>query len=111
MPADTAVSPSRHGDALVLAEHGARWLACRGPEAVLEAHSASDVPRLFAEVEARTRAGRSFAVGVVSYDAGAAYGLAAHAPSPGDLPLAVFALYAPGSVREVAAPAPAAACR
>jgi hypothetical protein len=47
----------RDGDALVLTDHGRRWLECRAPDAVLWTTVASDVPTLLREVDARARSG------------------------------------------------------
>jgi len=94
---------SRDGDAIVLADHGTRWLACRSPDAVLEAAVPGEVAGVLREAEARARTGRWFAVGFVAYEAGAAYGLATHGAGAG-LPLAAFALYRAASARETGPP-------
>ena len=83
-------------DALVLVDDGRRWLRLRHPHAVLVADSPGDVPRLLDEVEQQTRARGCHAVGYLTYEAGAAYGLRV-GPSDSRLPLAAFALF-PSSI-------------
>jgi para-aminobenzoate synthetase/4-amino-4-deoxychorismate lyase len=98
------------GDALVLADHGRRWLRFSSPIAVLSATCPNDVVRVLADVEREVRTRQCYAVGMVAYEAGAAYGLAAHAPV-GDLPLAWFALYPASSAQAVTRPLAAAEWR
>jgi para-aminobenzoate synthetase/4-amino-4-deoxychorismate lyase len=94
----------RDGDALILVDHGARWVECRAPQAVLTAAAPSDVAPLLREVDASTRRGDHFAVGAVAYEAGAAWRRPTRRRMEGGSPLAVFALYDPASVREVSLP-------
>ena len=78
---------------------GAAWvdglpaLGLRAPERVLTATRAEEIPALLDEAEAETRRG-NYVAGYLAYEAGAAFGLATHAP--GDLlPLAWLAVYPP----------------
>jgi len=91
-------------DALVLVDDGRRWLRLRHPHAMLVADSPGDVPRLLDEVEQQTRARGCHAVGYLTYEAGAAYGLRV-GPSDNRLPLAAFALFPSGIVSTTNPPA------
>ena len=84
-------------DALVLVDDGRRWLRLTRPQAVLVANSPGDVPLLLHEVEHQTRARGCHAVGYLTYEAGAAYGLRV-GPADSRLPLAAFALFPSGIV-------------
>ncbi len=95
--------PRDAGDALVLADHGCRWLQFSSPVAVLSATRPAEVGGVLAEVEREALRRRCYAVGMVSYEAGAAFGLATHDPPEG-LPLVWFALYSAASAREVNPP-------
>ena len=66
------------------------WLRFVEPSQIVQATDAASVGYTIATVEQLTRAG-SWAVGFVSYEAGAAYGLRVHPPR--DLPLAWFAMF------------------
>jgi para-aminobenzoate synthetase/4-amino-4-deoxychorismate lyase len=91
-------------DALVLVDDGRRWLRLTRPHAVLVADSPGDVPLLLQEVEQQTRARGCHAVGYLTYEAGAAYGLRVGQADP-RLPLAAFALFPSGIVSTSNSPA------
>ena len=91
-------------DALVLVDDGRRWLRLTRPLAVLVADSSGDVPRLLHEVEQQTRARGCHAVGYLTYQAGAAYGLRV-GPPDSRLPLAAFALFPSSIVSTTNSPA------
>ena len=79
---------------------GDHWLEFRDPVLVLQADTPEAVHRTLVDVEQLTRDRGLHAVGFVTYEAGAAYGLPVSA-SPGDLPLAWFALCEPSGVLRV----------
>ena len=83
-------------------------MAFEEPELVVRADTAPAVPAALAEVERLTRDRALHAVGFVTYEAGAAFGLAVHNPPPG-LPLVWYALYDAGGIRACDPPARAAA--
>jgi para-aminobenzoate synthetase/4-amino-4-deoxychorismate lyase len=80
-----------------------RWIACADPERVIAAQTADHVSSALADVERLTRDFGLHAVGFVTYEAGAAFGLRVR-PAPAGLPLVWFALFAPASVRPVGRP-------
>lgn len=67
------------------------WLRFVQPSRIVQATDAASVGYTIATVEQLTRAGSAWAVGFVSYEAGAAYGLRVR--DPRDLPLAWFAIF------------------
>ena len=67
------------------------WLRFVDPSRIVQATDAASVGYTIAAVEQLTRGGAKWAVGFVSYEAGAAYGLRVHAPH--DVPLAWFAIF------------------
>lgn len=79
---------------------GDHWLEFRDPVLVLQADSPDAVHRTLVDVEQLTRDRGLHAVGFVTYEAGAAFGLPVSAQS-GDLPLAWFALCEPAGVLRV----------
>jgi len=79
---------------------GDHWLEFRDPVLVLQADTPDAVHRTLVDVEQLTRDRGLHAVGFVTYEAGAAFGLPVSA-SPGDLPLAWFALCEPSGVLRV----------
>ena len=79
---------------------GDQWLEFRDPVLVLQADTPGAVHRTLVDVEHLTRDRGLHAVGFVTYEAGAAFGLPVSA-SPGDLPLAWFALCEPSGVLRV----------
>ena len=89
--------PLHDVDALVLAEDGRRWLRFTRPHGLLTANTPGDVPALLREVEQQTKARNCHAVGYLTYEAGAAYGLHVRPPD-GHVPLAAFALFSSGLV-------------
>jgi para-aminobenzoate synthetase/4-amino-4-deoxychorismate lyase len=91
------------GDALVLVDHGRRWLQLSSPSDILSAARPDEVWPLLANVERETARRRCHAVGMVAYEAGRAFGLETHEPADG-LPLAWFALYPADRVRTADAP-------
>src|SRR3954468_23288493 len=94
--ASMLTAPDRRDvDALLLVDEGRRWLRFEGPDAVMIAREPGDVAPLVAEVEQQARARGCYAVGFLSYEAGAAFGLRVHPPHP-DVPLAGFALFRRG---------------
>ncbi|MGE0449411.1 MAG: aminodeoxychorismate synthase component I [Vicinamibacterales bacterium] len=70
---------------------------------VIRAEAVSDIRPALAEVERLTRDRGLHAIGFLTYEAGAAFGLTAHAPPPG-IPLLWFGLYETSSSRVVGAP-------
>lgn len=93
-------------EAYLLIDEGTRWVRMAEPGAVVVADSPADVPDVVREAEAAARRG-CFAVGWLTYEAGAAFGLPV-LPTGSDMPLAAFALYAADDVRIADPPAPAA---
>jgi para-aminobenzoate synthetase/4-amino-4-deoxychorismate lyase len=83
-------------EAVVLDEAG--WLHFTRPSRIVEARRPLDVAPAIATIERLTRDSRCHAVGFVTYEAGAAFGLRVHQP-PEDLPLAWFAVFDDGPVR------------
>lgn len=79
---------------------GDHWLEFRDPVLVLQADTPGAVHRTLVDVEQLTRDRGLHAVGFVTYEAGAAFGLPVSA-APGDLPLAWFALCEPSGVLHV----------
>jgi len=73
------------------------WLSFRDPALVLQADSADAVRRTLSDVEQLTRDRGLHAVGFVTYEAAAAFGLAV-LPDEFGLPAAWFALYEPTEV-------------
>jgi para-aminobenzoate synthetase/4-amino-4-deoxychorismate lyase len=69
-----------------------RWLFFERPVRVIDARDVAAVAPAIAMVEALTRDEGLHAVGFVTYEAGAAFGLRVHPPPPG-LPLAWFAVF------------------
>jgi para-aminobenzoate synthetase/4-amino-4-deoxychorismate lyase len=67
------------------------WLRFVGPSRIVQATDAASVDYTIATVEQLTRAGSAWAVGFVTYEAGAAYGLRVH--DPRDVPLVWFAVF------------------
>jgi para-aminobenzoate synthetase/4-amino-4-deoxychorismate lyase len=76
------------------------WLVFEKPVQVLEAREAACVAQTIANAEFLARDRGYHAVGFVSYEAGAAFGLKTHT-APAGLALAWFALFDPGSVRRI----------
>jgi para-aminobenzoate synthetase/4-amino-4-deoxychorismate lyase len=85
-------------DALVQVSDG-EWLAFEDPTRVLRAETPGAVRAVLADVERLTRDFGFHAVGYVTYEAGAAFGLPAGARAPG--PLAWFGLFDAGHVRRL----------
>jgi len=79
------------------------WLSFRDPALVLQADSTDAVRRTLVDVEQLTRDRGLHAVGYVSYEAAAAFGLAVGRPDE-RLPLAWFALYEKAHVAATGAP-------
>ncbi len=82
---------------------GDHWLEFRDPVLVLQADSPDAVHRTLVDVEQLTRDRGLHAVGFVTYEAGAAFGLPV-ADDAGALPLAWFALCQPSGVLRVGRP-------
>ncbi|MGC4082757.1 MAG: hypothetical protein QM736_11750 [Vicinamibacterales bacterium] len=80
------------------------WLAFSDPVLVLQADAADAVRRTIADVEQLTRDRELHAVGFLTYEAGAAFGLTVRT-TVDPLPPAWFALYHPSTVVPVSAPA------
>jgi para-aminobenzoate synthetase/4-amino-4-deoxychorismate lyase len=80
-----------------------QWLSFDDPVLVLQADSPDAVRRTITDVEHLTRDRGLHAVGFVTYEAAAAFGLPAHSGSA-ELPLAWFGLYEPAQVRAVDRP-------
>src|SRR5262245_41669555 len=70
-----------------------RWLSFNSPVFVLAAATPEDVRPVVADVERRTRDKHLHAVGFLTYEAGAAFGLSVRS-SEHQLPLAWFGLFA-----------------
>jgi para-aminobenzoate synthetase / 4-amino-4-deoxychorismate lyase len=79
------------------------WLSFRDPALVLQADSPDAVRRTLSDVEQLTRDRGLHAVGFVTYEAGAAFGLTVR-PDDSGLPSAWFALYARTEVTKSGAP-------
>ena len=84
-----------HIEAIV--QDGNEWLLFRDPVRVLAATRVSDVRPALREVERLTRDHRLHAVGWVSFEAGAAFGLKVH-PGLQQWPMVWFALFEAPSV-------------
>lgn len=80
-----------------------RWLACDDPVLVLRADSPDAVRRTLVDVEHLTRDRALHAVGFLTFEASAAFGLPVGDRDP-RLPYAWFALFESRTVREVGAP-------
>jgi para-aminobenzoate synthetase/4-amino-4-deoxychorismate lyase len=79
------------------------WVRGTDPARVVGADRLSSVGPALTDVERLTRDLALHAVGFVTYEAGAAFGLRMK-PPVGDLPLAWFALFEPGQLRPIARP-------
>ena len=77
----------------------------RDPALILQADSPDAVRRTLVDVEHLTRDRGLHAVGFLTYEAGAAFGLRVHHPSDGALPLAWFGLYPASNVIVTGQPA------
>jgi para-aminobenzoate synthetase/4-amino-4-deoxychorismate lyase len=73
------------------------WLQFTHPSRIVQTGDAGRVGYIISTVEELTRTGSSWAVGFVTFEAGAAYGLCVHDPL--DLPLAWFAIFEESPVR------------
>ncbi len=88
---------NRKIEALIQVEGG--WLRCSEPVRVVQARSPDAVVGALAEVDRLTRQGAHYAVGFVTYEAAAAFGLTVHASRNGEeLPLVWFGLFDIGHV-------------
>lgn len=85
-------SEERGAPVVVLQQHG-RWWRYGGLERVVVARRAEEVAGAVMAVEQAVESDNLLAAGYLAYEAGAAYGLAVHAPAPEDPPLAWFGLY------------------
>src|SRR5690242_8383987 len=86
----------QHVEALVQVSDR-RWLAFEDPTRVLRAETHDAVRGVLADVEQVTRDRGLHAVGYLTYEAGAAFGLPVSSAAAG--PLAWFALFEPSNVR------------
>ena len=87
------------------------WRFFHQPARIVAADGVGDVPGVVAEAERLTRDYGHTAVGFLTYEAGAAYGLPTHTPraaDPGALPFAWFACFEPTHIHQVPAPEAAA---
>lgn len=75
-----------------LIQEGGRWLRFSAPTRVVTVARPDEVVPALQAIEATVNQRRQYAVGFITYEAAAAYGLAVHAPPP-DLPLLWFGLY------------------
>jgi para-aminobenzoate synthetase/4-amino-4-deoxychorismate lyase len=91
----------------VILQHNGAWRRFSNPETVIIARRAADVGAALRAVETAVSRHNLYAAGFLTYEAGAAFGLAAHPPRPHDPPLLWFGLYRQGEA--VAPPAPPAA--
>ena len=83
-------------------DNGSRWLHLDSPVQILEGQHAGDVSGVLHDVETLTRRHGYHAAGFLTYEAGAAYGLAVREGSV--LPPAWFALFESGHAREIQPP-------
>src|SRR4051812_16973996 len=101
----SAVTPATNDEdvpihILLQVDDGARWLRLTSPTRVLAAHTPDAVASVLRDVDELTRSSTYHAAGFLTYEAGAAYGLATHAGDSG-LPLAWFGLFDDAHVEEV----------
>jgi para-aminobenzoate synthetase / 4-amino-4-deoxychorismate lyase len=87
----------------IVQDRSGKWLAFGDPARIVAADSVSGVRAALADVERLTRDACLHAVGFVTYEAGAAFGL--HVPAPSDSPLVWFALFEAHHVRPIDRPA------
>ena len=90
-------------DVIIQAGDGSKWLHFDAPVRVIEAREPGAVMHVLRQVDELTRAHGCYAAGFLTYEAGAAFGLAVR-PDAGALPLAWFALFDAAHVREVGPP-------
>lgn len=96
----TAFDPERAGVEAMVQASATEWWAFAAPNRVLRADTLSQVGPLLTEVDRLTRVDRLHAVGYLTYEAGAAFGLPV---SPGvPTPLGWFALFEPKNVSRTA---------
>ena len=87
-------------EAIVQTEGGG-WLLFEDPVRIVAARHLEGVAAAIDDVERLTRDGGYHAMGYVSYEAGAAFGLSVRPPSDADPPLVWFGLFDPKNVRQV----------
>ena len=97
------------GTAVVVLQVDGEWRCFANPVQIVVAERVADVVPALREVERAVEAEGLYAAGYLAYEAGAAYGLATHAPESDAPPLLWFGLYR--GYEPVAAPAPDAAYR
>ena len=90
---------ARPGSGALVRQDNGRWLSFERPTAIVQAHDVNDVTAAIEHIEAETRAKGLHAVGLVSYEAGAAFGLTVSSAQR-RLPLVWFALFQSSDVRE-----------
>ena len=78
----------------LILQQGKKWLYFTNPLSVVAAHAAGEVEAALLQVETAVNHHNLYAAGFMTYEAGAAYDLAVHAPHAEALPLLWFGLYA-----------------
>jgi para-aminobenzoate synthetase/4-amino-4-deoxychorismate lyase len=79
------------------------WRCFARPDAIFEAYRVADVRPCLSAAEAAVRRTNGFAVGLVTYEAAAAFGLPTRDAADGSLPLAWFALFQSDQVSSLGA--------
>lgn len=87
----TGNSPSAYG--YVLLQEGPHWLTFSDPVRIVAAYDAKEVVAALGEIDHAVTQQGLYAAGFISYEAAAAYDLAAHQAESGGLPLLWFGLY------------------
>ncbi|MFO7768077.1 MAG: aminodeoxychorismate synthase, component I, partial [bacterium] len=72
------------------------WLHLDHPRETVTAEDPERIPAALERVDQAVTGGGLFAAGYIAYEAGAAFGLAAHDPDPDGPPILWFGLYDPG---------------
>lgn len=88
-----APSKMSHPAGQVTLRHNGAWLTFKNPLAIYSTHNLADVVPLLTEVETKAKQENLYAVGMISYEASAAFDLAQVTHPADDFPLVWFALY------------------
>ncbi len=86
----------------IILQQGKKWLRFTQPIFVVVAREPGEVEAALLQVETAVNQDNLYAVGFMTYEAGAAYDLIVHAPAAAGLPLLWFGLYA--TVEEIEPP-------
>ncbi len=78
---------------LATLRHNGAWLTFNNPQAIYSTHNLADVVPLLTEVESRAKQENRYALGMISYEASAAFDPAQVTHPADDFPLVWFALY------------------